>query len=54
MVSIYLLNKLLQSLVPNTFIGVITNTDIIVGGFSKLYIEHTLLKTEMSIYTFIF
>jgi len=54
MASIYILNKVCKGLAPNTFKKAIVNTDIIVGGISKLVVEHTLLKTEMSIYNGVF
>jgi len=48
--SLYILNKLCKRLTPNTFIPAITNTDILVSGISKFAIEHTLLKTGMTLY----
>ena len=53
MASLYILKKLCKGLSPNTFIPAITNVDILVSSVSKLYIEHTLLKTEMNVYNII-
>lgn len=54
MASLYILNKLCKGLAPNTFVPAITNADILVSGISKFAIEHTLLKTEMTIYNSVF
>lgn len=54
MASLYILNKLCKKLAPNTFVPAITNADILVSGISKFAIEHTLLKTEITIYNGIF
>ena len=54
MASLYILKKLYKGLAPNTFVPAIVNTDIIVSGFSKLFIEHSLLNIEMSIYNCLF
>jgi hypothetical protein len=50
MASLYVLKKLYKGLAPNTFVPAIVNTDIIISCISKLFIEHTLLKIEMSVY----
>ena len=54
MASIRILNKVCNSLAPNTFIKATKNTDIIFGGISKFVVEHTLLKCEMMIYNGLF
>jgi hypothetical protein len=50
MASISILNKVYKSVKPNTFIQATKYTDFIVGGISKFYVEHTLLKCEMMMY----
>ncbi len=54
MASLYVLKKLYNGLAPNTFVPAIANTDIIVSGICKLFVEHSLLNIEMSIYNILF
>jgi hypothetical protein len=54
MASLYILKKLYKGLAPDTFVPAIGNIDIIVSGISKLFVEHSLLSIEMSIYNCLF
>ncbi len=50
MASIYLSNKLLNALKPTLFAKAATNEAVLIGGFSKFYIESRMLKMEFGTY----
>lgn len=49
MVTIYIINKIVEKSAPKLFVNAKSNTQIITAGMSKIFYESTLLSCELLI-----